>query len=550
MAASSMQLIYSFTVALFLTIALIPLLIKFSAKLQLLDNPDARKMHDRVIPRSGGLAIALGVFLPLLFLLPADSGYTGLFLGAATIVLFGYLDDRYDLHYKWKFLGQIIAVIAAMAGGVSISTIPLLEFDEPLLWLTVPLTFVFLLGATNAVNLSDGLDGLAAGTSLLSLALIAIFSLMQESNSIALVALTVAGGLLGFLRYNTFPAKIFMGDAGSQFLGYMVACLAIMVSQGETCVFSPVLPLLLLGLPILDTITVMTIRIKEKRSPFSPDRNHLHHQLISLGLKHQQAVGVIYLIQISLLTSAYFFRFESDRFMLLFYGIFSSVIIACLYFGYRKKVRNHRARSGAEVQDVPVADRRNQLLRKVPWVYKHSSQIVEWTTSLAMLVSALVANTVHSDFDSIALILAASLAVFFLLMRRYPASVARACCYSASVFVVYVYASSSFEDGYKMLVNGIFVALVLFLVLAIRMTRRDDFRLDTQDLLVLVMVLLVPQLPFDTLNKNAIGQISIQLAVLMYGCEFIIGRAKSKFNVLVAASIASLLLVGLPAITL
>ncbi|MEE8057515.1 MAG: MraY family glycosyltransferase [Pseudomonadales bacterium] len=542
-----MQLIYSFTVALFLTIALIPLLIRFSAQLQLLDTPeDDRKIHSEIIPRSGGLAIVLGVFLPLLFLLPIDDEFKGLFWGAAVIVVFGYLDDRYELDYQWKFFGQMLAVVAAMSGGISISQVPLMGLESASLWVSLPLTFIFLLGATNAVNLSDGLDGLAAGTSLLSLALIVVFALLQENQSVALVALTVIGGLLGFLRYNTFPARIFMGDMGSQFLGYMLACLAILASQGEQSAISSVLPLLLLGLPILDTMTVMTIRIKEKRSPFSPDNNHLHHQLMSLGLKHFEAVAIIYLIQVTLMISAYLLRFESDLLLLLFYLVFAVVIIGCLYSGYKKK-GGYGGAKPAEPAEDDMRDRRNQLLRKMDWVYNHSATVIEWSMATLMLTAAVMVHNVDSDFAVTSLVLAGSLVIFALLAIKHVAWVARACCYSSSVFVVYLVTIGGVDNDY-MLLDGLFVALVIFLMLAIRMTRKEDFRLDTQDLLVLLLVIMVPQLPFETLDNNAIGQIALRLAVLMYSCEFVLGRIKTRYRVLTGASLASLLLVGLPAI--
>ncbi|WP_169713950.1 MraY family glycosyltransferase [Oceanicoccus sagamiensis] len=515
--------------------------------MQLLDSPDDdRKVHDKAIPRSGGLAIVLGVFLPLLFLLPIENEFKGLVWGAATIVIFGYLDDRFELSYQWKFLGQIIAVVAVMLGGINIDIIPLMGYESAPLWLSLPLTFLFLLGATNAVNLSDGLDGLAAGTSLLSLALITVFALLQDNQSIALVSLTLIGGLIGFLRYNTFPARIFMGDTGSQFLGYMVACLAVLVSQGERCAISSALPLLILGLPILDTFTVMTIRIKEKRSPFSPDKNHLHHQLMSLGLKHFEAVGVIYLIQVVLLISAYIFRFESDLFLLAFYSLYSALIIGYLYMGYKKKAREGAA--GAVERPQDARDRRNQILRKMDWVYYHSATVIEWFISAILLVSATVVNSVRSDFAIASLALVAGLAALFLAARKHSAFVARVCCYSASVFVVYLYTTSSISEELRMVVDSAFIVLVAFLMLAIRMTRKEEFRLDTQDLLVLLLVIIVPQLPFESLDNNEVGLISLHLAALMYGCEFILGREKTNFRVLTLVSITSLLLVGLPAI--
>lgn len=537
-----MQLIYSFTVALFLTIALIPLLIRFSGQMQLLDSPDDdRKVHDRVIPRSGGLAIVLGVFLPLLFLLPIENEFKSLLWGAATIVVFGYLDDRFELDYKWKFLGQILAVIAVMYGGVLICEVPMMGYEDAPLWVSLPLTFLFLLGATNAVNLSDGLDGLAAGTSLLSLALIAAFALLQENSSIALVALTVIGGLLGFLRYNTFPARIFMGDTGSQFLGYIIACLAILVTQSDSSPLSPVLPLLILGLPILDTLTVMTIRIKEKRSPFSPDKNHLHHQLMSLGLKHYQAVGTIYLILVVLLISAYFFRYENDWFLLLFYSFYSGLIIAYLYIGCRKKVRNE-----LRPAEENVRDRRNQLLRKMDLVYLHSSKIIEVIVSLIMLISAVLISNVRTDFAYASLLIVAGLVVLFFAKKMNRLVVARACCYTASVFVVYLFTTTAADQESRLVINSAFVTLVAFLMLSIRMTRREEFRLDTQDLLVLLLVLIVPQLPIKTLGSNDVGLISLQLAALMYSCEFILGKARTNFSILIISSMISLLIVGLP----
>ena len=537
-----MQLIYSFTVALFLTIALIPLLIRFSAQLQLLDSPeDERKVHTQEIPRSGGLAIVLGVFLPLLFLLPIENEFEGLIWGAVAIAVFGYLDDRYELAYQWKFFGQIIAVIAAMAGGININQVPLMGFDAAPMWLSLPLTFFFLLGATNAVNLSDGLDGLAAGTSLLSLALIAVFALLEESHSVALVSLTLIGGLMGFLRYNTFPARIFMGDTGSQFLGYMVACLAILATQGEQAVISPILPLLLLGLPILDTMTVMTIRLKEKRSPFAPDRNHLHHQLMTLGLKHFQAVGLIYIVQVGLMISAYLFRFESDLFLLLYYLLFAFTIVTVLYFGHKKRNRY----IAVEESTVDVRDRRNQLLRRLDWVYRHSSVVVEVIIAVIMLVSALLITSARSGFSVTALALCLGLAVVAVVARKHATLVVRFFCYTASIYVVYLFTIVEISELGHQCIDGLFIGLVVFLMLAIRMTRKEDFRLDTQDLLVLFMVLIIPQLPFDTLDNNAVGAISLRLAALMYGCEFILVRYRGSFRILTGASFLSLLLIAL-----
>lgn len=538
-----MELLYSFAVALFLTIALIPLLIKFSGRLQLLDDPsDPRKVHVNAIPRSGGLAISLGVFVPILLLMPIQNEFMGLVWGAGIITLFGYLDDRYELDVKWKFFGQILAILVAIYGGVTISQVPLMGFADAPAWIVYPLTFFFILGVTNAVNLSDGLDGLAAGTTMLTLGFLAIFALRAENDSGALVAITVIGGLLGFLRYNTFPARIFMGDTGSQFLGYMGASLAIIISQDESNPISPVIPLVVLGLPVLDTLNVMFIRIREGRSPFSPDKNHLHHQLMALGFRHYEAVGIIYIAQVALLAVLYVLSYSSDILLLCIYLLFCITVIGLLSYGKRS---NWLFRQPEPVGQGERPERRNTFLRRFHWLYQYSPRIIEASIALFLIVCAFLVTDISTEFSQAALFLAALVFILAYVFRHIPQFVARLACYSASVFVIYLFTQAQVAQTAVITVNIYLALLVAFLVLAIRMTRREDFRLDTQDLLVLLIVLIIPQLPFETLSANSIGEIALRLAVLMYSCEFLLGRSDGQSKVLLYASITSLVVIGL-----
>jgi UDP-GlcNAc:undecaprenyl-phosphate GlcNAc-1-phosphate transferase len=535
-----MEMIYSFTVALFLTIALIPVLIRYSAKLQLLDDPgDERKVHDNIIPRSGGLAMAIGIFLPLIFLLPLDNELKGLFWGALIIVVFGVADDRHELDYKWKFAGQIAAVSVLIANGVTIDRVPFLGLDAAPQWLSLPLTFFFILGATNAVNLSDGLDGLAAGTSLLSMALLAVFAIMTENTAAALIALTIIGGILGFLRYNTFPARIFMGDTGSQFLGFSVASLAILISQSESSALSPVIPLLVLGLPILDTLTVMAIRIHQGRSPFSPDKNHLHHQIMARGFYHHEAVAIIYILQVLMMGLAFAFCFSSDLQLLVLYGVFCSIVLVALYWS---KQSNWQFRQ--DIQRDEITDRRNQYLRKLSWIYHYSPLLVEGLISAFLIASAVAIGEVRGDFAGSAILVGLAVLLAFLMIKNNATTICRLSCYSASVFMAYFLSQAPLSEMYLKVSDGYLIAMALFLMLSIRMTRRVDFRLDNQDLLVLLIILIVPQLPFKTLDSHSVGKIALHLAVLMYACEFILARRQSSFRLLTLSSIVGLLMVG------
>jgi UDP-GlcNAc:undecaprenyl-phosphate GlcNAc-1-phosphate transferase len=302
----------SFALALFLSFVLVPLASRYANALGLMDAPDERKVHSQAIPRAGGIAIVIAFFVPALFWLSDIASLLGFFSGAAIIAVFGFLDDRHNLNYKWKFLGQILGVAIFLASNIEITKTPFLGLGDLLPWVSYPVMAIFILGVINAVNLSDGLDGLAAGSSLLSLGFIALLGYSAAEYTIAIIAVSAMGALTGFLRFNTHPATIFMGDTGSQFLGYVTGCLAIMLTQAPSLAVSPVLAILIVGLPILDTFLVMILRLYAGASPFKPDKQHLHHQLLSRGLMHYQAVGAIYLLSFSLLACAYVVRYQSD----------------------------------------------------------------------------------------------------------------------------------------------------------------------------------------------------------------------------------------------
>lgn len=530
-----MALLYSFTVALFLTTALIPLCIRLAPRLGLIDLPDPRKVHARAIPRCGGLGMAIGVAIPLLWFLPGSNLFTHLIVGCGVILVFGLLDDRNNLNYRWKFFGQIMAVLIVMHGGLNIHRLPLLGLESAPIWLTYPITFLFLLGVTNAVNLTDGLDGLAAGTTLLALAVIFILAQQIEDGEAGFIALTAVGGILAFLRYNTFPAQVFMGDTGSQLLGFIAACLSIMVTQASTSAVSAALPLLILGLPVLDTFMVMSIRIAQKRSPFSPDRNHLHHQIMALGFRHNEAVAIIYLLQIVLLGCAYTLRFAADQLLLAVYGGFCLLLLGSLQLA-----RHHQWHFRAELPQQAFIDRRNIFLRKLDWFYRNSTYIVQLLVAALLVLPVIYGSdkllSQYSTTTALACILLVSTVLYF----RFPAWSTRINIYVAAALSVYLITANPYLQPLLPSINGTFIGLAAVLALAIRMTRREHFRLDTQDLLILVVIVIVPLLPFDALSTYAIGEFTLRLAVFMYSCEFIIGKSATKTSLLPINIIAML----------
>jgi len=312
--------------SVFITISLIPVLTTLASRFQMIDVPDSRKIHIVPVARIGGLAMVFGVVVPISLWTAGDDFVRSYLAGAGTLVIFGLLDDMKGLGYKAKFTGQILSAIAVVIfGGIRIDSIGTLLPGVVNLpdWFAIPLSFVAIVGVTNAVNLSDGLDGLAGGISLLVFCCIAYLAHLSENTTVIILSLSFAGSIFGFLRFNTHPASLFMGDTGSQLLGFSAVVFAIKITQGHTP-FSPILPLVIIGFPILDTLVVMVVRAREGHSLFSPDKKHFHHRLIRLGLSHAEAVFTIYLIQAMMIISAVLLKYYPDWALITLYVVFSS----------------------------------------------------------------------------------------------------------------------------------------------------------------------------------------------------------------------------------
>ena len=287
-----------------------PLVRTLAQKVGAMDVPkDARRMHDHPIPRMGGLAIFLGFLLTVLLFAELTTQVRGMLLGAVIIVVLGIFDDIYSLSAKFKFVVQIAAALIAVGTGNIIAVVsnPNIFSSNPyweLGWLAWPVTVIWIVAITNAVNLIDGLDGLACGVSTISSMTMLVIALTVAEAQVAILMAALAGACIGFLPYNLNPAKIFMGDTGSTFLGYILAVVSIQGMFKMYNIISFVVPFLMLGLPIFDTCFAFIRRIAHGQSPMSPDRSHVHHRLIDMGFSQKQAVAVLYIISAILGLSA------------------------------------------------------------------------------------------------------------------------------------------------------------------------------------------------------------------------------------------------------
>ena len=287
-----------------------PVVKSLAFKVGAVDVPkDNRRMHDHPIPRMGGLAIFFGFILSLLVFQPLTQQLRGMLMGAVIIVILGIFDDIYALPAKPKFLVQIAAALFAVMAGNRIYFLSNINIfsSEPyweLGWLSIPISVLWIVGITNAVNLIDGLDGLACGVSTISSMTLLVIALIVSEPDVAILMAALAGGCIGFLPYNLNPAKIFMGDTGSTFLGFILATVSIQGLFKFHMIISFAVPFLMLGLPIFDTCFAILRRVAKGQSPMSPDRGHIHHRLIDMGFTQKQAVATLYLISAILGLSA------------------------------------------------------------------------------------------------------------------------------------------------------------------------------------------------------------------------------------------------------
>ena len=332
-------IIAAFAVAAVLSYFFTPPVKNFAHKVGAIDVPkDARRMHKKPIPRLGGLAIYGGFLCSILIFGQLDETMLCVLL---IIVALGIFDDVLALGAKLKFVVQIVAAaIPVCIGDLQIGLFTNLNplSDTPFVHLgilAVPATIIWIVGITNAVNLIDGLDGLAVGVSSIAAITMLAVALLTGNMPIAITMAALAGACIGFMPYNLNPAKIFMGDTGSTFLGYMLATVSIMGLFKFYAVISFAVPFLILGLPIFDTANAIIRRVAAGRSPMSPDRGHVHHKLIDMGFNQKQAVAILYAISATLgLTAVVLTSSGEVKAIVLLLAVLAAILVgACIIYG-------------------------------------------------------------------------------------------------------------------------------------------------------------------------------------------------------------------------
>ena len=344
--------------ALVVSFLMTPVVKSFAYKVGAIDVPkDDRRMHKKPIPRLGGLAIFFGFMVSILLFVEITPEMRSILLGAVVIVVLGVVDDIMALPAMLKFVIQIVAALIPALSGVVIQA-----FSNPnifsdnlywvLGWLSIPFTVLWIVAITNAVNLIDGLDGLADGVSAISATTVLVIALMASEIQVAIVMAALVGACVGFMPYNLNPAKMFMGDTGATFLGYILATMSIQGLFKFYAVISFAVPFLILGLPIFDTAFAFIRRIAHGQSPMHADRGHIHHRLIDMGLNQKQAVATLYVISAMLGLSAVVLTTGGEQKAMLFFLALCIVAAVAARVVFPKEIREELHEEMEELREL------------------------------------------------------------------------------------------------------------------------------------------------------------------------------------------------------
>lgn len=530
-------LVVIFMIALAVSMLLIPVMIRLAPHIGMIDKPDPRKVHVAPIPRAGGVGIVIGALLPMALLLPISDTMVSFYLGSVILLAFGVWDDMAELGHYVKFIGQFAAAILVVYyGGVVVETFPFMDMEPLPSAIGKPFTVIALVGMINAINHSDGLDGLAGGESLMSLAGILYLASQVTGFETMVMAVAVMGGVFGFLRFNSHPARVFMGDGGSQFLGFALGVLAVLLSQRDNPALSPMLPLLLLGLPIADILVVFWKRARAGGSWFKATKNHVHHRLLELGFHHYESVAIIYTLQAGLVFAAVGLPYAADAGLL---AIYLGVCIALFM------LLRHAETTGwhAHAQGSPGLIARLMVhIRGNAKVESYTRGVVAIAVSSFMLACAVGASRIPADLAMIAALLASLLLVRLVLGYKVWFLMLRLLVFMAIALMVFLSSRYPIEglSAFAAWEYVFFAILGLAIIVSVRLVETERFHVTPLDYLVVLIALALAVVPEASLQGSGVVEMALRAVLLFYGAELVMRQMRARWNLFTGSVLVSI----------
>lgn len=524
-----MELLFTAATALAISLAIIPLMIRLAPRLRLLDQPNARKVHSNPTPRVGGWGIAAGTLGAIMLWLPTYNLPLSFLLGGTVLFIAGSADDMFDLPGRLKLVLQFIAVVpVVISSGLVVDVLPLVQSIELPYAVAMPIGVAALVACINATNTSDGLDGLAAGSTLLSLFGLLYLAHVAEASQVLLVAAAALGGLVGFLRYNTYPAVIFMGDLGSQFLGFTVGFLALALLHVSAVQVSPWALLLIVGLPVADIVVVACRRLIANESVFKADKSHIHHRFLGIGFSHTQSVVAFYTAQCSFVFFGVSMHLSETWQIMLVYGIHLVCIYGFLYFA--EALNLSRTVWNKRISSKPIGSHNESRLALL-WGPR---LFLETIVPLALVTCSIVTTKVTVDFGVLGAILLLLMIVRFFVAKMQSTDATRVPVFIAATAIVYLYTNNRpfSTDLAWLLESTVITLLAVSAFIAVRFSpkrRKEEFRATSMDYLIALFAVLTV-VALRTVPSAFNPYFLVYLPVVLYACEFLLVERRQRTN--------------------
>jgi len=547
---------YIFLTSLTLCTILVPFMSRLSNRIGGIDTPDERKIHTHSVTRLGGIAIFGSLLFTIIFFCDINQQLKGFLSGFIVIFLTGLADDLTNISPRQKFAGEFLAAgLAVFMGGIVVRHLgtPFGLGTLELGPLAVPFTIIGIVGLINAINLLDGMDGLAGGVCTIATVSFAIIS--HASGNQTLFPLTVAllGSLLGFLRFNNYPASIFMGDSGSLLLGYCMGTFSIMLAGGGILPVSPYLPLMILGVPILDTLVVMTNRKRNGKPLFQPDKTHLHHRLLGMGVGHKMTVlivfGVTYLLNMIAVLGCNLNGFKllalSDTSLLLLLTAVTAAVYGVMYF------LSSREKNLAPDLSCNKSLRSTALYRRLIRLSGILMKLIKALVIAVLLMPLFFARNEINALPVVPFVLLILSTLFvYLAGRRWRQALLQWYLYPSGAFIIFIlvnYGRNRFLLGIPLIYISHLLFLLLFICIGAKvLIRRRIPRLIVSpvEYLILLIVLTIPLLPYSFAERYHLLTVAAKSVILFTGFKLVLMRQQRRNRKLILAiALTSLILV-------
>jgi UDP-GlcNAc:undecaprenyl-phosphate/decaprenyl-phosphate GlcNAc-1-phosphate transferase len=548
----SVYLFYIFLTSLFTSLVLIPNISRLAVSIGIFDAADERKSHTGSIPRLGGIAIFFAVLLGVILFTDIDRHMRGFLAGAVVIFLTGLTDDLEQISPKKKFLGELLAaLIVTVVGDLRLTSIGDLfgAGNISLGYLSIPFTVFGIVGVINAINLMDGLDGLAGGVTAIAAAAIGMLAYVAGDHSLVCVCAALLGGVMGFLKFNSYPARIFMGDGGSLFLGYCLAVLSVHLvefthARGQGSVLTP---LIILAVPVFDTLFVMGKRLLSGKGLFMPDRTHIHHRFMGLGLGHKSTVILVYGLSYFLAAYAVMFRYLPDRLQLV--NLFLLLAFFCLSnWALARMLTGNENRFLRDDQSLFRAFSYRWMVRYSQYVLVLVKYLI-----LAILIFPMLtfAGSSSLEMSSIAWLLIILTVVLFLQTSDVSNRFLRITLYFNVAFLIFV----TENNGRSLSLAGVplhvvsavmFACLFVFCIVLLLLRKKSKLLIDSPlEYFILFIAITIPMLPVYFTQPIHLLTVAGKSMVLFLGFKMIFLLEARRNRKIIAVTMLALLFVAL-----